>query len=197
MIKNIKILRPGYLIRSINGVILDARSTIILVQTKTSNILIDTSAKKDAKILLDALRRKKLTFNDIDIIINTHGHMDHIGNIELFKTAKIYSHYLNKFVKSAIKIRKFPFKINDGIKLIETPGHSFDSISVILKWNKVYVASGDCIPLKSNLINWIPPIMNIDPVRAIQSMKKITKIADVIIPGHDKPFKINKEDFLK
>lgn len=197
MIKNIGIIRRGYLIRSPNGTILDARSTIVLIQTEKSNILIDTSGKKDRNMLIDTLKKKLLSTNDIDIIINTHEHLDHIGNMNLFKNAKIYTHYLNKRIKTAVKIEDFPFKIEDDIEIIETPGHSFDSISVILKWHHKYVATGDCIPLKNNLINWIPPIVNVDPVKAIQSMKKVVQIADIIIPGHDIPFKIDKRDYLK
>lgn len=199
MIKKLKIIRPGYLIRAENGMILDASSTAVLIETDKNKILVDSSKTGDREMILKNLLKNKITPKDITILIFTHAHADHIGNVNIFHNAQIYIHSLNKHFNSAIHINDFPYRIEKekDIEIIDTPGHSWDSISVILKKNRVYAITGDCIPLKNNLINWIPPIVNVDPKKAIQSMKKILRIADIIIPGHDYPFKVNKRAFSK
>ena len=44
-----------------------------------------------------------------------------------------------------------------------------------------------------NYLKWVPPGINFDPEIALQSMTKIVDYADIIIPGHDKPFRILKD----
>jgi glyoxylase-like metal-dependent hydrolase (beta-lactamase superfamily II) len=41
-----------------------------------------------------------------------------------------------------------------------------------------------------NYLKWVPPGINIDPELALNSMRKIVDWADVVVPGHDKPFRI-------
>ena len=200
MIENIKVIRNGYLIRSEKGLILDARSSVTLIQTEKSNILIDTSRRKDRDLIITGLKKKSLSCKDITIVINTHNHTDHTGNNDLFDSAVIFAHTLNEHIDGTTPIKRFPFELEKGIKIIETPGHSLDSISVVFTKKYTYTVAGDSIPLKNNLLNWIPPIINIGPELAIESMKKIISIADIIIPGHDFAFKIDKrllEDKIK
>ena len=192
MIRKLKIIRPGYLIRAENGMILDASSTAVLIETDKNIILVDSSKTGDKEMIVKNLLKNKINPKDITILIFTHTHADHIGNANIFQNAQIYIHSLDKFFNSAIHISDFPYNIEKDIEIIDTPGHSWDSISVIIKKDRVYAITGDCIPLKNNLINWIPPIVNVDSKIAIQSMKKIIRIADIIIPGHDYPFKVNK-----
>lgn len=197
MIRKLKIIRPGYLIRAENGMILDASSTTVLIETDKNKILVDSSKTGDREMVVKNLLKNKITPKDITILIFTHMHADHIGNANIFQNAQIYVHSIDKLFNSAIHIKDFPYKIEKDIEIIDTPGHTWDSISVIFKKDRVYAITGDCIPLKNNLINWIPPIVNVDPKKAIQSMKKIIRIADIIIPGHDYPFKVNKRAFSK
>jgi glyoxylase-like metal-dependent hydrolase (beta-lactamase superfamily II) len=198
MIRKLKIIRSGYLIRAENGMILDASSTAVLIETDKNYILVDSSKSGDKEMIVKNLLKNKIKLKDITILIFTHAHTDHIGNANIFHNAQIYIHSLDKLFNSAIHIKRFPYRIEEDIEIIDTPGHSWDSISVILKKiNRVYAITGDCIPLKNNLIDWIPPIVNVDPEKAIESMKKILKIADIIIPGHDYPFKLNKDAFSK
>ncbi|NVM55732.1 MAG: MBL fold metallo-hydrolase [Candidatus Helarchaeota archaeon] len=190
-IKKIEVVKPGTIVRTETGAILRASSTVTLVQSDENNILIDTSSKKDRDLLLQGLGEQGLTPNDIDIILITHQHRDHIGNYELFTSARIYTHSLCTRIPESVKIQSFPFSLTQNIEFIETPGHSWDAITVIVKMDKTtYAITGDAIPIKSNYDNWIPPIVHVDAKRALESMKKIVQIADIIIPGHDAPFTI-------
>ncbi|MHA1426173.1 MAG: MBL fold metallo-hydrolase [Candidatus Helarchaeota archaeon] len=188
----VKVLKPGLLLRDEKGAILDARSTVTLIQTEQHNILVDTSLKKDKKAVLQGLREQKLTREDIEIIINTHSHNDHTQNNKLFPSAKVYIHYQGRSFPNTMKIREFPFRLEDNIEIIETPGHSWDSITVVAKKDKIYAITGDAIPIKGNYDNWIPPMVHVDVEVALTSMQRIKEIADIIIPGHGVPFEVKK-----
>lgn len=192
-IAKIKVIKPGVLVRTETGVILDARSTVTLIQTDQNNILVDTSLKSDRDLLLNSLKEQNLTPSDINIVILTHCHKDHMGNIGLFPSACIYTHNACPLIPESVKIESFPYTIQEGIELIETPGHSWDSLTVLVKAEKIYAITGDAIPLKSNYENWIPPVIHVNAQRALESMKTIVEIADIIIPGHDSPFSIEKK----
>jgi glyoxylase-like metal-dependent hydrolase (beta-lactamase superfamily II) len=62
---------------------------------------------------------------------------------------------------------------------------------VIVEADYVFAITGDALPIEDNYREWVPPGINIDPELAIRSMERIVKIADYVIPGHDKSFKID------
>ncbi|MDP2750850.1 MAG: MBL fold metallo-hydrolase [Nanoarchaeota archaeon] len=54
-------------------------------------ILIDTGDRKDRDLLIKSLKENGILPEDINIVIMTHLHYDHLGNIDLLKNAKIYA----------------------------------------------------------------------------------------------------------
>lgn len=77
--------------------------------------------------------------------------------------------------------------ISKSIKLIKSPGHSDDSITLLVKTKKGVIAiCGDVFwqedfPKKDSLAN--------DLKKLKKSRKKVLKLADYLIPGHGKMFK--------
>lgn len=51
-----------------------------------------------------------------------------------------------------------------------------------------YVIAGDTIPLEANFRKNVPPALNSDPDLALESIKRVRRYADVVIPGHGFPF---------
>ena len=66
-------------------------SIVYLVQLNNKNVLIDTGALNNRQELINSLKQLKLTLKDINIIILTHNHYDHVENTEIFSSAKVYS----------------------------------------------------------------------------------------------------------
>lgn len=114
-------------------------SYVYLIKLKDKNILIDTSSKLNRKELKKDLEELNLTPKDINIVILTHTHWDHTGNLSLFPNAKVYASKKLSKSKKIIDIDKL--KINN-IKIIETPGHSIDSICILYK---EFLFSGDTL----------------------------------------------------
>ena len=65
-------------------------SNIYLYRHQNKNILIDTGAEKSWPLVEKDLQELGLTPDDINIVINTHMHWDHVGNNFRFPKAKIY-----------------------------------------------------------------------------------------------------------
>ena len=178
-------------------------STVTLIKTD-KNIIVDTGSFLDKDKIIAELKKEKLTLEDIDIVILTHLHLDHVINTYLFKNAKIYCKFKGNDYPGQLHIplegALQRIEINDNIeiakdvKIILTPGHSDDMISVIVKTEQgVIVIAGDAISdeswadLKKQPDSFV--IMNIEKYN--ETRKKILKIADYIIPGHGKMFKVN------
>jgi glyoxylase-like metal-dependent hydrolase (beta-lactamase superfamily II) len=165
-----------------SGTILDARSSVTLISTGTRKIIVDTGLKGDDKIILERLAEREIDPEDIDSLINTHAHQDHTGNNFLFSSAELLS-------------PKEGDLIAPGVKIIDTPGHSMDSISVVVESQNVVVLAGDALPTFGNYIKGVPPAHHVDRALACRSMSRILKIADVVVPGHDRPFSVRDKSY--
>jgi glyoxylase-like metal-dependent hydrolase (beta-lactamase superfamily II) len=65
-------------------------STCTLVTNREHRIVIDTGLSIQESALVRALAGKQLAPADIDIVINTHLHVDHCGNNSIFSHAAIF-----------------------------------------------------------------------------------------------------------
>ncbi len=110
-------------------------SNCYLIKTEGKNILIDTSGEENRKELISDLNKLKVKPESIDIILLTHFHYDHIGNISIFKNAGVYAseEEIDDFRKqpfNAVLNENFIEKIVDGAGKTE-PTHEFVKIGGI------------------------------------------------------------------
>ena len=171
----VHLLKSGSILRDESGKILDARSSVVLVIQQGKKIVVDTGLFGEEEIILDALARLEIRPEDIDAVVNTHSHPDHCGNNHLFS-------------ESEIIVPKEGEIITPGLWIMETPGHSRDSISVVVEASKIVIVAGDALPTFDNFLKNVPPALHIDRDLAVSSMERITRLADVVVPGHDRPF---------
>jgi glyoxylase-like metal-dependent hydrolase (beta-lactamase superfamily II) len=95
-------------------------SIVYLLKLENQNILVDTSSNENKEELLDNLKELNIKSEDIDIILLTHDHWDHNGNLDLFSNAKIITNE---------NLNNLPTQI----KPILTPGHTKDSLCFLYK----------------------------------------------------------------
>ncbi len=114
------LLKPGFIQRDESGNILDARSSVTIVIAESRKIIVDTGQKGEAEQILAGLDRLNLKPEDIDAILNTHSHPDHCANNNLFSQAKVLTPIDGRVIAP-------------GVLLMGTPGHSSDSISVVVE----------------------------------------------------------------
>jgi len=178
----------GRLVRS-GDAILDASSTVSLVVSAGKRVIVDTGSPADLDVLQEALRVASTEPDEIDMVVNTHLHMDHIGGNSLFTHAKFYAHRLESPPLGTIRVSG-TFGLLPGVKLVLTPGHTSGSISVLVHADKMYAICGDAIPTKANVEDHVPPSINIDSRLALKSMDILVASSDVIVPGHEAPFEV-------
>ena len=121
---------------------------------QNKNILIDPGSDIDK--IINSLNNEK-----IDYILLTHGHMDHIGSTK--ELIKLYNPrvYLSKFDEDYINGKiildpyfdknQYNFSYLDyslfdieGIKIINTPGHSIGSVSILIEEENI-LFTGDTL----------------------------------------------------
>ncbi len=191
----VKILIEGYA-REIKGGWRASPSTV-LIRDSGLNILVDPGANKD--LLLKALSKEGLKIENINLIFVTHYHLDHILNIRLFPGKDILD---GNIIYREDKEIEFSGKIpNTNIKVIETPGHAHEHTSLLIETEKGKVAvAGDIFwwidgekqkTDKETLLKRKDPFAK-DKEALTDSRRKILEIADYIIPGHGKMFKVEK-----
>lgn len=178
------ILAVGSLIRD-GDVIKEAHSTSTLIRGEM-NIIVDTSTPYMTPAIKSSLKALKVLPKEIDAIVLTHAHFDHIGNNTMFPKAKVYVRK-EEDMEASVRVDK-DMDICKGVRLVHTPGHTAGSMSVFVDADRKYVIAGDAVPTEDNLRKMVPPRVNIDEERAMESIKTIRDYADVIVPGHGFPF---------
>lgn len=207
MIPSLHVLCSGILRRTPNGVILEARSSITLICTGRMNIIVDTGLPGDRNSILEGLEWVGLKPSDVDVVVNTHDHLDHTGENRFFTEARIICGYRG-LAKEGGRIEVAPagvipasehrMVLDHNVHVIRSPGHTRDSISVVIRDVKsdfagsaeTLVVAGDALPTEANFLKGVPPAISYDSNVSLQSMAMITNMADWVIPGHDKPFRV-------
>ncbi|XP_071440878.1 metallo-beta-lactamase domain-containing protein 1 [Hetaerina americana] len=177
-----------------------ANSTCTLLIGR-NNIVVDTLNPWSKDVLIAGLEKHGLSCDDINFLVCTHGHSDHVGNNNLFLRAKHVVGYdisfENCFYEHDFKNGK-PYVIDDDVQVISTPGHTHADVSVIVQSQKhgVVAVTGDLFEREEDLIN--PSIWQVSggseqPKIQESYRAKIIKLADYIIPGHGPMFKVTEK----
>lgn len=194
---DVKVLIEGY-VKEEKGFEL-ASSTTTLIKENRINIIVDPGMNR--KMLLKALKKEKLSPNKIDYVILTHYHLDHSLLTGIFENARVLDN--TEFYSFDGKIDSHKGKIpKTDIQIVKTPGHDMFHCSVLVKDEKLgnVAIVGDVFWWRNNqkqeiekedLINHEDPYVK-NKEELINSRKKVLEIADYIIPGHGKMFKVNK-----
>ncbi len=185
---NVFLLKPGSILRDESGRILDARSSVTLIESGPRRIVVDTGLAGEEEPILRALAELGLRSEEVDTVINTHSHPDHCGNNRLFAGAEVLTPGEGEAVAP-------------GVAVMETPGHTLDSIAVAA--NSVFgneeviiVVAGDALPTLGNFQKNVPPASHVDRDLAISSMRRIIRVADAVIPGHDLSFSVKTGGYV-
>ena len=147
-------------------------SSCTYIETSENKIIVDTSSKDKKKIIISNLNKLDVKLKDIDYVINSHNHNNHNGNNDLFRNAKV--------------VRYSDGSINDfkdsEIEILWTPGHTFDSISVVYE---DYVVAPAAVHRKKNVLENLDLPIAIDLELSKKSIQKIVSLKKNIITGHD------------
>ena len=163
--------------------------------------------------LEEGLSKVGLKTEDIDIVIVTHMHEDHIQLARMYPNAKfivqrselefarnphpvqVFTYLKDKFEDINFEVIEGDKEIIDGIRVILTPGHSAGAQSVVVETAKGRaVITGFCCintnfnPPRELGLPVIPPGILLNTIQAYDSMIKMKGLADIIVPIHDASF---------
>jgi N-acyl homoserine lactone hydrolase len=186
----VTILCEGHIVRS-GRAILEAHSSVTMVTWPEHVMVVDTSDADYRPRLIDALSANEVDPDQVDIIVNTHLHSDHCSNNDLFRYAVQMVHEKEDPDGRFVPV-KDDQELHPGIRLVHTPGHTPGTMSVFVEAERNYAIVGDAIPTFENVRRWVPPGILWDGDAALRSMKKIVAFADLVIPGHDTPFEVDR-----
>jgi glyoxylase-like metal-dependent hydrolase (beta-lactamase superfamily II) len=182
----VKVLIEGYTTEdSAQGGEEKTCATITLVRDGNNKIIVDPGVLESQKMLADKLKEEGLSVDDINIVFLTHSHIDHFRNIGMFPEAKILEYY-GLWDKNTVQDWQEQF--SEDIKIIKTPGHSLDGLTLLVKTSDGIVAiCGDVFWKKDFPEN---DQYAADGEKLKESRKAVLTLADWIIPGHAGMYKI-------
>lgn len=160
-------------------------------------IVIDAGNRSDRQEVSQFLG-KVVDFADVEIVIFTHLHYDHIGNFDLFPNAEFYAseEEIKAFEKSAydtvlseeivekfkIKLKPLPSKL-EGLEIIKTPGHTSGSVCIWYPAERILFTGDTLFRKKATGRTDLPTSV---PKKLNESILKLVEYnARVLAPGHD------------
>ena len=163
------------------------------------NVLVDTGGPWDKEMLLQKMKEAGVKPEGIHYVVCTHGHSDHVGNLNLFLNAThIVGFDINKkdsYFEHDFKGGKVYNLHKDEIIVLPTPGHMHNDVSVIVKNVKglgTVAVCGDLFECEDDGEAWKE--ISEWPDEQLKNRKKIKEKVDYIIPGHGPMFKVKREN---
>lgn len=187
-VPRVRVVREGFVVREGERIV-DASSSVTLVESRGIVLIVDTASPKDEDLLLRSLKNLGMDPGRVDFVVNTHMHIDHVGCNDLFNNARVCAHAAENPPAGAFRITE-DHEIAPGALVSPTPGHTPGCISVFVGAERKYAICGDAIPTKANYDSRVPPAIHSDRRLAVMSMDRILSWADIVVPGHGPPFAV-------
>lgn len=164
MSTTIDILSPGYAHKqdtTENGItkkFMRATGSCCLVRSNKMNVLFDTMGPWEKDLLLEKLGALKVHPDDIEYLVCSHSHPDHVGNLNLFTKAKKHFVGMSLYTENLYDLNCFepsgsyifsvkrekggddsigvveyePYALDSHLSVEPTQGHTLDCVSLIV-----------------------------------------------------------------
>ena len=183
-------------------------SSVSIMEDREGYVLFDTGGYNNKGALINALRNLKIDFKQVRKVLVTHLHFDHCMNVDLFPNATLYvgkreidyalseepdkvgdifvpKPYIREILRRHDVVEvKDGDKLGNNVKVVELPGHTPGCVGYLI--NESIIFTGDALRNTHELIYKIPSLCFGGEDAWRRSIEKITSIAKVIIPGHER-----------
>ncbi|NXS64453.1 MBLC1 protein, partial [Brachypteracias leptosomus] len=176
-----------------------ADSSITLLTGGPLTVLVDTGGPWGREKLLQSLAQAGgRSPGDVTHLVCTHGHLDHVGNLNLFPGATLLvgqdlSRGPGRFLPNPLAQGR-PLELHRGhLEVVATPGHTRDHVSLVWRDPRVgtVVVAGDLFEEEEDEGGW--ERWSEDPPEQRRSRSGVVAMADLIVPGHGPPFRVLRE----
>lgn len=182
-------------------------STVALVRAGGRTIVFDTGPYAYRPILQGRLKRHGIDPGAVDTVVLSHLHWDSAANADLFPNAEVVLHagalaYAETpdqhdadtpgYVGRALgRLRLRPIdqeqEIAEGVRIVDLPGHSPGSIGLLVG---NALLAGDAVSCAGDAAAGDIRYQRPYDSRARGSLLRALSLAEVIYPGHDRPFRV-------
>lgn len=185
----------------IEGIMADSNSYLIDNTDSNSEydyILVDTGTGQSNSNLFSNIKEIGIEPEDIDLIVNTHCHFDHVGGNDFFPNAKIAIHKVDAIALrdpdseltvsslfgSIVRKHDVDIELEEGDKIanfevINTPGHTKGGISL---YDGEILISGDTIFSNGGVGRMDIGGSPIDMKESLMRLKELD--VEYLLPGH-------------
>ncbi|HWE89538.1 MAG TPA: MBL fold metallo-hydrolase [Pseudonocardiaceae bacterium] len=179
-------------------------------------IVVDTGHVGRRPHVLGALDERGLSPADIDQVVLTHAHWDHVQNVDLFPEAEIVvsTAELDSIAAPSARDLATPAwtrlifhdyrvttvapgtEITPGVGVLDAAGHTPGSIAVTVATGpgETSVVTGDALPNAAVATSRTGGNIYWDVPAAQRTIARLADAADVVYPGHDRPFRLSGPD---
>ncbi|XP_016978336.1 metallo-beta-lactamase domain-containing protein 1 [Drosophila rhopaloa] len=181
-----------------------ANCTCTLVRCRDgTNVIVDTMTAWDGEHLRSLLGEHGLGVEDIQVVVCSHGHSDHIGSNYLFQKARMHlvgacaSHrdlYMNHF-GSGEQNEELALDSNAEVIVRRSPGHTLSCVSVIVDNSQLggrVGITGDLFERSEDIDDesiWKDAGSESEKLQRAER-NKMAHICDFIVPGHGPLFPV-------
>jgi N-acyl homoserine lactone hydrolase len=159
-----------------------------------------------------ALGRRGVALGDVDTLVLSHAHWDHVQNADMFPNARVLMHADELTYAAAphpadhatpgwtgallSSVNAQPCVDGDelcpGVRVMHLPGHTPGSVGLAVDTaDGLAVISGDALASATATDGTCPNVFW-DAAQADDSIGRIVSQATVVYPGHDRPFLVNQ-----
>lgn len=179
--------------------------------------LVDVGYPARRARLMERLAEVGLTPADVDRVVLTHAHWDHALNLLSFPNAEVILHedereytaephpddwatpvwtadILNRCHR--VSTVRDGDELESGVRIMATPGHSPGSMTVLVQGDDgITGVVGDALPSRAAAGILAPRLIFWDEGAARASARRIVETCRVIIPGHDRAFRVENGSY--
>lgn len=195
----VHVLFDGYC-RPIDGGMAANCSCTLIRGPKT--VVVDTMTPWDGPRLTDALAAHGVRCADVDYVVSTHGHSDHVGNNNLFLGARhvvgrgCVSHRDAYYDDADTFGADGVYAIDEHVRVVATPGHTLSDVSVLVRTadRGTVAVAGDLFECEADVADesvWLAAGSE-DPDAQRVHRRTVLEQADWIVPGHGPMFSTAK-----
>ncbi len=203
---------PGRMTRGYMG-----WSSIVYVEHAGHKILFDTGGMGERNELPKRFAEHGLKIDDIDILVLSHFHHDHVMNFDYFRNARILLHekeaawvlsnpddwptpkYLFPVLQSTGRLELIgkDQEILPGIQTLLSPGHTPGCMALVLRDQNMptTVLAADAVKNITELATGQVG-MSLDNAASAKSIRKIREIAEIVVPGHDRVLQVTADKII-
>ncbi|NXI75066.1 MBLC1 protein, partial [Anseranas semipalmata] len=183
---SVRVLREGHSRPQPDGTLL-ADGSVTLIRGGPVTALVDTGGPWGRERLLGELAAAGTSPSDVTHVLCTHGHSDHVGNLNLFPEATVLvgfdlSRGEGRFLPQGLA-RGCPYAPHPGhVEVLPTPGHVGAHVSVAVYGTDLgtVVVAGDLFEREGDEDVWRE--LSEDPEAQERSRRRVLAVADVVVP---------------